>query len=54
VHVQRDTSLAKFWLDPIRIAVSYGFRRSEIRQIERIILENHDRLSQAWNEYFSE
>jgi Domain of unknown function (DUF4160) len=32
-HVERDDGEAKFWLDPIRLAASHGFRRHEIRRI---------------------
>ena len=28
VHVEREASLAKFWLDPVRLAESGGFRRA--------------------------
>ena len=53
VHVQRDATLAKFWLDPIRLDYSQGYRAFEIRRIESIIRENHERLTGAWDEYFA-
>jgi len=54
VHVQRDTSVAKFWLDPTQLDQTDSFRRSEIRRIEGIIAENHERLTEAWDEHFSQ
>jgi len=28
VHVERNASVAKFWLDPVRLARSQGYRRA--------------------------
>ncbi len=51
IHVQRDRSRAKFWLDPVSLADSGGFRANELRRVERIILENLDLLRSKWDEY---
>jgi hypothetical protein len=53
VHVERGDSLAKFWLDPIRLQRSSGFNGAEIRRIQRMIAEHHSQLVEAWNVYFS-
>ena len=39
VHVQREDGVAKFWLEPIRLERSGGFRARELRRIESIIQE---------------
>jgi hypothetical protein len=52
VHVERDDSEAKFWLDPIRLEQSHGFSPSEIRRIEVLVTENVAMLVEAWDEYF--
>ncbi len=52
VHVEREDRIAKFWLDPIRLQRSGGFSRIEIGRIEKFIAANHNRLIEAWNEYF--
>lgn len=52
VHVQRDNSAAKFWLNPLRLEHSVGFRPSELRRIRAIITAKRDELLDAWNEYF--
>lgn len=52
VHVERDDRIAKFWLGPVRLQRSGGFSRTELRQVERIIQENHAEIVEAWNEYF--
>ena len=52
IHVERDDNVAKVWLDPVRLQGSGGFSRVEIVQIEKLVIENRDRLLEAWNEYF--
>jgi len=52
IHVERDDNVAKFWLDPVRLQSSGGFSRAEIGQIEKLVIENQQTLSEAWNEYF--
>jgi len=52
IHVERDDKIAKFWLDPVRLQNSGGFSRVEISKIHKIIIENHSKLLEAWDEYF--
>lgn len=51
IHVQRENKHAKFWLDPILLAESYGFRGKELREVERIIVANRTLLQEAWDEH---
>ena len=53
VHVERDDNIAKFWLDPVRLQRSGGFRRPELRKVEQMIQNVRIELLEAWNEYFS-
>ncbi|MBN2395244.1 MAG: DUF4160 domain-containing protein [Candidatus Atribacteria bacterium] len=53
VYVEREDMIAKFWLDPVRLQISGGFSRIELRRIQNIIEKNHQRLVEAWNDYFS-
>jgi hypothetical protein len=52
VHVERDDSVAKVWLDPVRLERNVGFRAAELRRIERIVTDNQSKLMEAWNDYF--
>jgi len=52
VHVQRETMIAKVWLAPPRIAAPGGFSPVEIREIERIVGDEHDVLLKAWHDFF--
>jgi len=51
-HVERDDCTAKYWLEPVRLEWSAGFRPVELRRIQAIITENREPLLKAWNEYF--
>src|SRR5260221_3938 len=39
VHVEREEAEAKFWLVPVRLEMSRGFGRSELRRIESLVEE---------------
>ena len=52
VHVERERSIAKFWLDPIRLHSSGGFSRSELNRVQKLMAMNRTKLLEAWNEYF--
>ena len=53
VHIERDNKIAKFWLEPVRMQSSGGFRPHETRQIQRLIEEHQSKLLEKWNEFFS-
>jgi len=52
VHVERDNGEAKFWLEPVRLERSRGFRRKEINRIRDLVDEHRKQLLEAWNEFF--
>ena len=52
VHVEREDNIAKFWIEPVRLQRSGGFRRPEIIRIAKIIEENRTEIVEAWHEYF--
>jgi len=52
IHVERDDSVAKLWLDPVRLQSSGGLSRVEIRRIEGLVGRHQSELMEAWNEYF--
>ncbi|HEY52892.1 MAG TPA: DUF4160 domain-containing protein [Caldilineae bacterium] len=54
MHVDRENMSAKFWLDPdILLVHDYGFNRSELRRIERILRENLETLRNEWDAFCS-
>jgi hypothetical protein len=52
VHVERDDKKAKFWLTPVRLQMSKGFTRAEIRRIQALVGEYRVELLRSWDEYF--
>jgi hypothetical protein len=54
IHVERDVNVAKFWLDPIRLANSGGFRPNEIGRLQRLVEEHQAELLRRWNEFFND
>jgi hypothetical protein len=54
VHIDRDDSTAKFWLNEVRLANNIGFKAKELKDLEEIVKNNQNNLMAAWNEYFSD
>jgi hypothetical protein len=52
VHVDRDDSSAKFWLEPISLARNHGFRAHELRQVQAIVEEHQAEFLEAWHGHF--
>jgi hypothetical protein len=54
MHVDRETMSAKIWLDPvISLAENHGYSRRELREIERIAMENLETLRNEWDNFCS-
>ena len=53
IHVEQAERFAKFWLNPVSLVKSRGFRSGELSEIQTIVEENLDTLLEKWNEHFS-
>ena len=53
IHVERDNHTAKFWLQPVRLQNSGGFKSKELSRIQDLVEENQAKFVEVWNEYFS-
>ena len=51
VHIERDRSVAKIWLNPVAVARTHGFRPNEINQLRKLISERRLIYLEAWNEH---
>jgi len=51
VHVQRERSVCKFWLEPIALAHNHGFSARELSRIRAIIQEELTKIQEAWREH---
>lgn len=52
VHVDREESTAKFWLDPGLLAYNIGFRAKELRDIRRMVTERAAGWLEIWDDNF--
>jgi hypothetical protein len=52
VHIESAEKFAKFWLTPVSLAKSRGFRSGELTEIQRIVEENRNLFEERWHEYF--
>lgn len=54
VHIARDRSCAKFWLDPVRLQATGGFALPEVWRIAKLVGDNREVLHLAWIEFFED
>ena len=54
VHVERDDNTAKFWLSPVRLQSSGGFKPPEVRRIQQLVEQHREELQRSWDAYFNE
>jgi hypothetical protein len=52
IHVEHGDKVAKFWLDPVILAESHGFRSHELNRLRMLVIENRVRFLEAWNAHF--
>ena len=53
IHIEKADSYAKFWLDPLFVAINHGFTSKELREISEIIEKNEILIRNKWDEHFS-
>ena len=54
VHIEKAENYAKFWLDPLELAESRGFRSSDLREIHNLVETHRESIIITWNEHFSQ
>jgi hypothetical protein len=52
IHVEHGDRVAKFWLNPVNLAESHGFRSSEVRRMRALVIEHRLTFMEAWNVHF--
>ena len=52
VHVGADDKAVKYWLKNVELAHSVGFKANELTEVRKLILQNREKLQEAWNVYF--
>ncbi len=48
IHVGKEGNEAKYWMMPMALARSKGFRTHELNEIERILVEYNEDIMEAW------
>jgi hypothetical protein len=54
VHVEREDKTCKFWLEPVVLAHSRGFKSQELNVIRRLICRHLPAILEAWYEHCGE
>lgn len=52
INVERAENVAKFWLKPVTLASSYGFKSHDLTKIRSIIDDNQELFVEKWYEFF--
>jgi uncharacterized protein DUF4160 len=52
VHVEHESQTAKFWLEPVRLERSKGFKSQDLNHLRKLVEENQALLRRKWDEYF--
>jgi hypothetical protein len=52
IHVKRDRSIAKYWLEPVALAKNRGFAEHELNSIATLVIEHRQTILEAWHEFF--
>ena len=51
VHVAKGGSTAKYWLQPVELASSDGFRAHELGRLRELVFKNKIAFEKRWNEH---
>jgi Domain of unknown function (DUF4160) len=51
VHIEKDDSVAKFWLDPVELEENYDFPNHELRKLHRLVVEHQRAWLEKWHEF---
>ena len=51
IHVEHDAEVAKFWLEPVRLASSRRFKARELTRLQSIVTERRIEFLEAWHEH---
>ena len=52
IHVESGSAYAKFWLEPVDLAKSVGYKSNELAELRRIIEDRRLFLKARWDAHF--
>ena len=51
-HVEHGDKAGKYWLGPVELARSGGFRSHELARVRALVIENRILFLEKWHEHF--
>ena len=54
IHVRRENMVAKFWLEPMVLERTGGFRASELNRIAQLVRDHRDYFLEQWHGFFAD
>ena len=51
-HIEHGDKVAKYWLNPIELAESEGFRSHELTRVRALVIEHRALFLEKWDEHF--
>jgi Domain of unknown function (DUF4160) len=52
IHVESRDATAKYWLEPVELVRSRGFRARELTRLRATIIEHRHEFLEAWYAHF--
>lgn len=52
IHVEHADKVAKYWLQPVELASSEGFRAHELSKLRMLVIEHRNLFLEKWHEHF--
>ena len=52
VHVEHADKVAKYWLQPVELASSEGFRAHELSKLRMLVIEHRNLFLEKWHDHF--
>lgn len=52
IHVEAGENVAKYWLDPVVLAMNDGFRSHELSKLRMMVIEHRNTFREAWDAHF--
>ena len=53
VHVQYQTAVAKYWLNPVALCKNKGMKPAELKKAGDLVRKHEKLVQEKWNEFFS-
>jgi hypothetical protein len=54
IHVEHGEKIAKYWLDPVAVAMNDGFRPHELTKVRALVMQHKRTLQEAWNAHLGD